>query len=139
MTQDMYISQDRVTVDVSSMPGPWMQASGFEGERDITTQRPGVAAAHVQLRSRQKLSEVTTVKMFNAATDHATVRRLQAGDAFIDTVLTCVDVDEDDNAIPGTTNTSRGCSVKSWALSDVDVNGADARTLSVTWSRTSAA
>jgi hypothetical protein len=77
--------------------------------------------------------------MFNAATDHATVRRLQAGDAFTDSVITCVDKDEDDNSIPGSTNTSYGCCVKSWALSDIDVNGADARTLSVTWSRTRAA
>lgn len=135
---DMYLSQDRVRVEVDTMPGLWMQASGFGGESDVTAQRPGVGADPVQLHTRQKLTDVTLVKMFNSATDHSLLRRLNSGDKFRGSVLTSVDVDEDDNTIPGTTSTSRNCSVKSWALSDTDVNGADARTLSVTFARTSA-
>lgn len=127
-----YISQDRVKVTVSTMPGDWMQMSGHGGERDVTSKRPGVGVAPVQTRSRQTLKEVTVVKMFDSSADWATVKKLQKDkDSFAGTTVVTVDVDEDEVPIPGTTNTFYGCAVKSWDLSDVDVNGADDRTLTV--------
>jgi hypothetical protein len=142
---DQYISQDRVKVDVFppsgvTMPGPWMQFSGHGGEREVTTKKPGVGEAQVQTRSKSKLKDVTIVKMFNAGTDWPTVKKLQDPnkDHFAGSKLVTVDVDTDEVPIPGTTNTLYGCSVKSWDLSDVDVNGADDRTLTVVFTPTRA-
>lgn len=136
---DQYMSQDRVRIDVSSMPGPWMQKSGHEAERDVTSQRPGVGVPEVQTRSKQKHADITLVKMFNAATDMKLLKDLDSGKTFAGTKITETMVDEDDNAIPGGSHTHFGCSVKSHALSDVDANGADNLTLSVTFARGGAA
>lgn len=146
MSTDQYISQNQVKVEVFppagvAMPGPWMQMSGHGGERDVVTKRPGVGAAPVQTRSKAKLKDVTIVKMFNAATDWPTVRKLQDSnrDWFAGSTLVTVDVDEDEVPIPDTKNSLYGCSVKSWDLSDVDANGADDRTLTVVFTPTRAA
>lgn len=133
-TDEQYLSQDREKIDVSSIPGDWMQLSGREHERDITSQRPGVGAAPVQNRSRMRHGDVTTTKMFNAATDIALEKAIAAGDKrFNGTTITVTGVDEDENPIPGAETRYVGCSIKSCSSTDADVNGNDPKTFSITW------
>lgn len=139
MTADQYLGQGQVRIDVDTMPGPWMQLSGHEGEREVSSQRPGAGVPEVQTRSKYKHGDITLVKMFNAATDMQLLKDLDAGKTFAGSKITITGLDEDDVAIPGATHTHYGCSVKTHALSDVDANGADQLTLSVTWARAGAA
>ena len=134
-TDEMYMTQDRSQIEVSTMPGAWMQIDGQEGERDVTVQSPGVGAADVQLVGKSKPGNITLVKMFNVSTDLAVLKRLEAENRFRDTTVTVTFVDEDDNAIPGATLTYPGCVVASWALSGADRNGSDPQTLTVVWAR----
>lgn len=134
-TDEMYMTQDRSKIEVSTMPGAWTQIDGQEGERDVTVLSPGVGAADVQLVGKSKPGNITLVKMFNVSTDLAVLKRLEAENKFRDTTVTVTFVDEDDNAIPGATLTYPSCVVDSWALSAADRNGSDPQTLTVVWAR----
>lgn len=140
MTTDyMYLSQDREKIDVSSLTGPWMQIAGREHERDVASQKPGVGVPEVQTRSKMRHGDVTVTKMFNASTDVALEKAIARGNAYPGTTITVTGVDEDDNPIPGAETRYVGCSVKSCSQTDADVNGADPKTFSVTFSYTSVA
>ena len=134
-TDELYMTQDRSKVEVSTMPGHWMQIDGQEGEREIITQSPGVGAPDVQLASKSKPGNITLVKMFNAAIDLGVFKALESDSKFRGTTITVTFVDEDDNEIPGATITYGGCVVQSWALSAADRNGSDPQTLTVVWAR----
>jgi len=82
---------------------------------------------------------VTVTKMFNAGTDVALEKAIARGNAYPGTTITVTGVDEDDNPIPGAETRYVGCSVKSCSQTDADVNGADPKTFSVTFSYTSVA
>jgi len=140
MTVDQnYLSQDREKIDVSSIPGPWMQIAGREHERDVAAQKPGVGEEYVQTRSKMRHGDITVTKMFNVATDVALEKAIAGGNAYPNTTVTVTGVDEDDNPIPGAETRYVGCSVKSCSSTDADVNGADPKTFSVTFSYTSVA
>lgn len=132
MTVDQdYLSQDREKIDVSSMPGPWMQIAGREHERDVTSQRPGVGVPEVQTRSKMRHGNITVTKMFRASTDIALAKTIAQGNSYPDTTITVTGVDEDDVPIPGAETRYAGCSVVSCSETDADVNGADPKTFSV--------
>ena len=135
ITADRYTVQDGAKIEVDKISGIWMQIDGMEGERDITTQSPGVGADDVQLVSRAKPGNLTTVKMFNVTTDLAVLKALESGEKYRGATITVTFVDEDDNAIPGASLTFGDCVVASWALSAIDRNGSDAQTLTVVWAR----
>lgn len=126
-----YLSQDREKIDVSTMPGPWMQIAGREHERDVTSQRPGVGEPEVQTRSKMRHGNVTVTKMFRASTDVTLEKRIAQGESFAGTTITVTGVDEDDMPIPGAETRYTGCSVVSCSSTDADVNGADPKTFSV--------
>ena len=134
-TDELYMTQDRSKIEVSSMPGDWMQIDGQSGERDVIVQSPGVGAADVQLVAKSKPENITLVKMFNVATDLAVLKRLESEAKFRGTSITVTFVDEDDLAIPGASITYPNCVVASWALSAADRNGSDPQTLTVVWAR----
>lgn len=134
-----YVTQGGVKIAVSSMAGPWAQISGDEAEREVTKSKPGVGEPDVLKPSPLVHADIVVTKMFNADTDVALLRRLDAGEKFAGTTVTVTYCDLDGNAIPGATRSHTDCVVKSFTAPEGDSNGTDDATLSITFSRGGAA
>lgn len=138
-----YINQDgiesRLTHPTKTIPGPWMQVSGDEAEREVTKRKPGVGEDDVLKPSKLVHSDVTLVKMFNPETDLPFIRAIDAGDTFAGSSLANIYRDLDGNAIPGATRTSTNCLVKSYSMPEGDANGTDDAVLTIVVSRAGAA
>lgn len=129
----MLVTQDRLRVSVSSLPGPWRTASGLGGERDVTKLRQEAGGPKVALPGPQELQDVTTTRAFDAQRDSGIVVKLKAGDMFPNTTITLTPLDENYNAIPGKSIPLPGCRVKSWEYAEADADSAETAHLQIVW------
>lgn len=137
-----YVNQGGVSISISppssstlTIPGPWAQISGDEAEREVQKARPGVGEAEVLLSSRLVHGDLTVQKMFNADTDVAFIKALNAGQDFAGSSIVVKYCDADGNVIAGAQVSHNNCVVKSFSAPEGDANSTDQAMLSVTWSR----
>lgn len=136
----MPITQDRIKVSVSSMPGPWATISGQEVEATTSKLRPGAGEPKQALRGLSvEFSDITVTRLFEPERDAKLLADLHTNPgAFDGTTVTELFLDTDGNAIPGAQVVHRGCVVASFSQPEGDANGTDAGYLSVTFSRSGA-
>ena len=133
-----YVTQDRIKVTVSSMPGSWATISGQEAERENVKMRPGAGEPKHVVHTQLEYGDVTVTAMFDADTHAALLSSLNKGNAYAGTTITEQYLDEDGNAIPGSQSIHTGCAVRSFSSAEGDANSSDMGILTVTWSRAGA-
>ncbi len=133
-----FVTQDRVKITVSSMPGSWDSRSGAEAERENVKLRPGAGEPKQVIHTQLEYGDITVTRLFDADTDAALLAQLNKGDAFDGTTITEQYLDADGNAIPGSQSIHTGCAVASFSLDDADANSSDVVKLTVTFSRAGA-
>lgn len=135
----MPITQDRIKVTVSTMPGPWATVSGQEAERTNSKLRPGAGEPKQTLQGLTlEYGDITVTRLFEPTRDAALLAQLNRGNAFPGTTVTESYLDTDGNAIPGAQSVHTGCVVASFSAPEGDANGTDAGYLTVTFSRSGA-
>ena len=133
-----FVTQDRVKITVSSMPGSWDSRSGAEAERENVKLRPGAGEPKQVVHTQLEYGDITVTRLFDADTDAALLTRLNRGEAFAGTTVTEQYLDSDGNAIPGSQSIHTGCAVASFSLDVADANSSDVVKLTVTFSRAGA-
>ena len=132
------VTQDRVKISVSSMPGSWDSGSGREAERENVKLRRGAGEPKEVVHTQLEYGDITVTRLFDADTDAALLSSLNAGQAYAGTTITEQYLDADGNAIPGSQSVHTGCAVASFSLDDADANSSDVMKLTVTFSRAGA-
>jgi hypothetical protein len=96
-----FVTQDRIKVTVSSMPGSWATIAGQEAERENVKLRPGAGEPKQVVHTQLEYGDVTVTRLFDADTDAALLAKLNKGNAFAGTTITEQYLDADGNAVPG--------------------------------------
>lgn len=130
-----FVTQDRVKVSVSSMPGSWATVSGQEAERENLKLRPGAGEPKQLIATQLEYGDVTVTRLFDADRDAALLSQLNRGVAFEGTTVTEQYLDADGNAVPGSLSVHTGCAVLSFSAPEGDANSSDMGYLTVTFSR----
>jgi hypothetical protein len=133
-----FVTQDRIKVTVSSMPGSWATIAGQEAERENVKLRPGAGEPKQVVHTQLEYGDVTVTRLFDADTDAALLAKLNKGNAFAGTTITEQYLDADGNAIPGSQSIHTGCAVLSFSGPEGDANSSDMGYLTVTFSRAGA-
>lgn len=131
-----YITQDRIKVSVSSMPGSWATVAGQEAERENVKLRPGAGEPKQVVHTQLEYGDITVTRLFDADTDAALLSQLNRGNAFPDTTIVEQYLDADGNTISRSTHTH--CVVMSFSGPEGDANSSDMGYLTVTFSRAGA-
>jgi len=66
-----FVTQDRIKITVSSMPGSWDSRSGAEAERENVKLRPGAGEPKQVVHTQLEYGDVTVTRLFDADTDAA--------------------------------------------------------------------
>ena len=133
-----FVTQDRVKITVSSMPGSWDSRSGAEAERENVKLRPGAGEPKQVVHTQLEYGDITVTRLFDADTDAALLSQLNSGNAFPGTTVTEQYMDADGNAVPGSQSVHTGCAVLSFSGPEADANSSDMGYLTVTFSRAGA-
>lgn len=134
-----YITQDRIKVTVSSMPGSWTTISGQESEREVVKLRAGAGESKQVIATQLEYGDVTITRLFDADRDQAILSALNSGNSYAGSTITEQYLDGDGNAIDGKRIVHSGCAVMSFSGPEGDANSSDMGYLTITWSRTGAA
>lgn len=129
------VTQDRIKVSVSSMPGPWATVSGQEAERENVKLREEAGAKKSVVHTQLEYGDVTVTRLFDADRDAALLASLNRGNAFEGTTITEAYTDAGGNTIPGSQSIHTGCVVASFSGPEGDANSSDMGYLTVTFSR----
>lgn len=118
------ISKSRRKVTVSTMPGVWMTASDTTANRTNQMRRRGAGEPMEVMTSRLTWDSITVTRMWDADSDDALWAELNRGNAYNDTTITIVDLDND--GIPvGKPDAYAGCAVESFTRTGSDANADD--------------
>lgn len=119
---------------VSSMPGPWSEASGFQASREVSKQRAEAAGPEITTSGRVTQANPTTRRIFDSDRDAKLYQRFSKGERFPGTTITRQALTTDGVPIPGSKVTFTGCEVVSMNMPDGNANGTDNGVLEVVWS-----
>ena len=61
-----FVTQDRVKITVSSMPGSWDSRSGAEAERENVKLRPGAGEPKQVVHTQLEYGDITVTRLFDA-------------------------------------------------------------------------
>ena len=76
-----FVTQDRIKVTVSSMPGSWATISGQEAERENVKLRPGAGEPKQVVHTQLEYGDITVTRLFDADTDAALRTMVPFGEA----------------------------------------------------------
>lgn len=122
---------DRFAVSVSTMPGPWVQASGREVSREIQKLKEVAGGSDTVIPTRIVYPDITLMRVYDSDRDGALYKRIARGELFSGTSITVQELDADGIAIPGAVTTYNDCVVRSATAPDTDANSQDAAMLTV--------
>jgi len=119
---------------VSSMPGPWTEATGFQASREVSKQRAEAGGPEITTSGRVTQANPTTRRLFDSDRDSKLYQRYSKGERFAGTTITRQALTVDGVPIPGGKLVFTGCEVVSMNLPDGNANGTDNGVLEIVWS-----
>lgn len=119
---------------VSSMPGPWSEASGFQASREVSKFRAEAAGPELTTSGRVTQGNGTTRRVFDSDRDAPIYQKFSKGERFAGTTITRQALTSDGVPIPGAKVVFTDCQVVSMNLPDGNANGTDNGVLEVVWS-----
>lgn len=119
---------------VSTMPGPFSEATGFQASREVTKQRAEAGGPELVTSGRVSQGNGTTRRLFDDARDTKLFRRFSKGERFANTTITRQALTDDGVPISGARIVFTGCQVVSMSIPDGNANGTDNGVLEIVWS-----